>query len=147
MLNEKIDLDLKNAMKAKNEVVVGTLRMVKAAIKNKEIDKKVKSLQEPEIVEVIQKQIKQRRDSIADFEKANRQDLVQKEKAELQVLQGYLPQQLTEEELKNLVAKAIHASGAKSKADMGIVMKELMSQVTGRADGKQVSQLVQSLLP
>lgn len=146
-LSDKIESDFKNAMKEKKELALSTLRMLKAAIKNKEIDKKVKSLSEPEILEIIQKQIKQRRDSIVDFEKANRQDLVQKEKGEAAILEAYLPSQLSPDELKNLVQSAIQTTGAKSKADMGKVMKELMPQVTGRADGKQVSQMVQSLLP
>lgn len=146
-LSDKIESDFKNAMKEKKELALSTLRMLKAAIKNKEIDKKVKSLSEPEILEIIQKQIKQRRDSIVDFEKANRQDLVQKEKGEAAILEAYLPSQLSLDELKNLVQSAIQTTGAKSKADMGKVMKELMPQVTGRADGKQVSQMVQSLLP
>lgn len=146
-LAEKIESDFKNAMKEKKELVLSTLRMLKAAIKNKEIDKKVKSLSESEILEIIQKQIKQRKDSIADFEKANRQDLVQKEKGEAAILEAYLPSQLSPDELKNLVQNAIGTTGAKSKADMGKVMKELMPQIAGRADGKQVSQMVQALLP
>ncbi len=143
---EKIDSDLKEAMKSKNEIKLGTLRMLKSAIKNKEIDKR-QSLSEPEILEVIQKQVKQRKDSIAEFEKANRQDLSKKEAAEIMVLEQYLPKQLSEIELKAIVQKAIQTSGAKSKADMGKIMKEVMPQIAGRVDGKQVNQMVSGLLP
>ena len=146
MLMERIESDLKNAMKEKNELVLGTLRMLKAAIKNKEIDKQRKPLAEEEILEVVQKQIKQHHDSIADFEKAKREDLVKKEKGELAILEQFLPKQLSEKELKTIVQNAMQSLGAKSKIDMGKVMKEVMSQVAGRADGKRVSQLVQSLL-
>ncbi|MBI4372694.1 MAG: GatB/YqeY domain-containing protein [Candidatus Omnitrophica bacterium] len=146
MLYEKIDNDLKTAMKEKNEVVTGTLRMLKAAIKNKEIEKKAKNLSEPEVLEMIQKQIKQRRDSIADFEKANRQDLVEKEKSEIAVLEGYLPKQLTDDELKAIIQKSLQSVGAKTKADTGKVMKEVMPQMAGRADGKRVSQILSLLL-
>lgn len=143
---EKIDSDLKTAMKEKNEIKLGTLRMLKAAIKNKEIDKK-QALSEPEILEIIQKQVKQRRESIAEFQKANRQDLLSKETAEIAVLEQYLPKQLTEAELKVMVQKAIQATGAKAKTDIGRIMKEVMPQIAGRADGKQVNQIISTLLP
>ena len=147
MLIEKIESDFKMAMKGKDEIKVGTLRMLKAAIQNKEIEKKAKSLPEQDLLELIQKQIKQRKDSIAEFEKANRQDLVKKEASEIVVLEQYLPTQLTEAELKDLIQKTIQALGAQSKADMGRVMKEVMPQITGRADGKLVSQIVSIFLP
>ena len=146
MLLEKIESDLKNAMKERNETKLGTLRMLKAAIKNKEIEKKVKNLTEPELLEIIQKQVKQRKDSISDFEKANRQDLVKKETAEISVLEQYLPKPLSETELKFLIQKAIQTVGAKSKAVIGKVMKEVMPQVAGKADGKQVTQILATLL-
>ena len=145
-LMELIDSDLKIAMKEKKELSVSTLRMLKAAIKNKEIDKRVKSLSDQEILEVFQKQVKQRKDSIAEFEKANRLDLVNKEKSELAVLEGYLPKGLSETELKALIQKAIQTAGAKTKADVGRVMKEVMPQVAGRADGKTINQIALSLL-
>ncbi len=145
MSMEKIEADLKAAMKDKNEVKLGTLRMLKAAVKNKEIDKK-QPLSSNEILEVIQKQVKQRRDSIAEFQKANRQDLVQKETAEIAVLELYLPKQLSEAELKAIIEKAIQSTGAKVKADMGKIMKEVMPQIAGRADGKQVNQIASQLL-
>ena len=144
---ERIETDLKNAMKNKDEIVLSTLRMLKAAIKNKEIEKRGQALTNAEILEVFQKQAKQRKESIADFEKAKREDLLKKERAELAVLEGYLPKQLSDEELKSIVQGAIQTSGAKFKADMGKVMKEVMAQAAGRADGKRISQVVQELLP
>lgn len=146
MLIEKIDLDLKSAMKNKQEAIVSTLRMLKAAIKNKEIERKVKSLAEDDFFDVIQKQVKQRKDSIAEFEKANRHDLASKEKNEISILEQYLPQQLTEVELKDLVQKAIQKTGAQSKTDIGKIMKEVMPQVIGKADGRAVNHAALSLL-
>jgi uncharacterized protein YqeY len=145
-LLERIDSDLKIAMKEKNELTLSTLRMVKAAIKNKEIDKKIKALPDPEVVEVLQKQVKQRKDSITEFEKANRTDLANKEKNEVTIIEKYLPKGLGEAELKAIIQKAIQASGAKTKADLGRVMKEVMPQVAGRADGKAINQIALSLL-
>ena len=146
MLIEKIDSDLKNALKHRDDIKLGTLRMLRAAIKNMEIEKRVKSLGEQDLLGVIQKQVKQHKDSIAEFEKANRRDLVDKEAKELAVLESYLPQPLTEDELKTLVKKAVESVGAKTKAEMGKVMKEVMPLVAGRADGKQVNQIVASFL-
>ena len=146
MLLERIDTDLKTAMKEKNTLRLETLRMLKAAIKNKEIEKKVKALNDEEIVEAIQKQIKQRRDSIAEFQKANRKDLIDKETREIQILELYLPQQLSEAELKGLIQEAIKATGATSKQDVGRIMKEVMPKIKGRADGKQINQVALSLL-
>lgn len=143
---EKIDLDIKNAMKEKNEIKLGTLRMLKAALKNKEIEKR-KALTEPEFLEVVQKQVKQRRDSMAEFEKAKRQDLLTKETAELAILEQYLPKQLSESELKAIIEEAIQATGAKAKSDMGKIMKEVMPKIAGRADGRQVNQIASGLLP
>ena len=146
MLAERIESDFKNALKQQNSLALGTLRMLKAAVKNKEIEKKVQQLEEKDLLDVVQKQIKQRRDSIAEFEKANRQDLVKKEKEEMTVLEHYLPAQLTESELKSLIQKTVQNTGAKTKADIGKVMKELMPQIAGRADGKQVNQILLTFL-
>ena len=142
----KIETDLKNAMKERDEAKLSTLRMLKAAIKNKEIEKKVKSLSETDILEAIQKQVKQRKDSIADFEKANRQDLVKKETGEVSILEQYLPKPFSEAELKILIQKAVQTVGAKTRADIGKVMKEIMPQITGKADGKQVNQILSTML-
>jgi uncharacterized protein len=146
MLSDQIVSDLTASMKAKETVKMNTLRMLKSAIKNKEIEKKEKSLTDAAILEIIQKQVKQRNDSIEEFKKAKRQDLVDKEEQELAVLQAYLPEQLSQDALKAIVAKAIETTGAKGKADMGQVMKAVMAETKGRADGKSISQLVSSAL-
>ncbi len=147
MLTEKIDSDLKEAMKQKNTVKLDALRMLKAAAHNKAIEKKIPALNDEDLVDVIQKQVKQRKDSITEFEKAGRKDLVRKETSEMKILEGYLPQQMSPEELKGIVKNAITAVGATSKQDMGKVMKEVMPKVKGRADGKLVNQAVTELLP
>ena len=146
MLLERIESDLKSAMKEKNEIKVSAIRMLKAAIKNKEIEKRVKALTDDEIIDVVAKQVKQRRDSISEFEKGKRQDLVDKETKEISVLEYYLPARLSKEELTGIVQKIIQSSGAKTKADMGKVMKEVMAETKGKADGSEVSRLVSSLL-
>ena len=146
MLLERIESDLKSAMKEKNEIKVSAIRMLKAAIKNKEIEKRVKALTDDEIIDVVAKQVKQRRDSIVEFEKGKRQDLVDKETKEISVLEYYLPARLSKEELTGIVQKIIQSSGAKTKADMGKVMKEVMAETKGKADGSEVSRLVSSLL-
>ena len=146
-LNEKIDQDLLTAMKAKEMDKVGTLRMVKAALSNYKIEKRKERLEDSETIDVLQRQVRQRRESIESFEKAGRHDLAEKEKKELGFLHIYLPQQLSDEEIKSLAQKAIISSGAKSKADAGRVMKDLMPAVRGKADGKRVNEIVASLLP
>lgn len=145
-LLQTLEQNLLEAMKAKNEQKVLTLRMAKAAILNAAIERKKNTLEDVEILEVLQKQIKQRRESIDSFEKAGRKDLVAKEKAELEILSLYMPKQLSDEEIKNLVQKAIQTSGAKVKADSGKVMKVLMPEVKGKADGKRVNEILMSLL-
>lgn len=147
MLTEKIDSDLKEAMKQKNTVKLDALRMLKAAAHNKAIEKKLPTLNDEDLVDVIQKQVKQRKDSITEFEKAGRKDLVQKETSEMKILEGYLPQQMSPEELKTVVKSAIAAVGATSKQDMGKVMKEVMPKVKGKADGQAVNKAVSELLP
>jgi uncharacterized protein len=146
MLIDKIDTDLKTSMKAKDTVKLNVLRMVKSAVKNKAIEAKQDTLPDPAVLEVIQKQVKQRRDSVEEFKKGGRQDLVDKESKEIEILQAYLPAQLSADELKTIVQKAIEKTGAKTKADMGKIMKEVMPQVKGRTDGKQVNQAVTQLL-
>ena len=146
MLLEKIDADLKSSMKEKNTLKVSVLRLVKSAVQNKAIEKKTESLSDDVVLDIIQRQVKQRRDSIEEFKKGNRQDLVDQESKEIDILKTYLPEQLSEADLKGIIQKAIETTGAKSKADMGKVMKEALVAAKGRADGKRVSQLVSSLL-
>lgn len=142
MLEEKLDADLKEAMKAKADIKVSTLRMLRAALKNLAIDKKVEKLEDKDVITILARQIKQHKDSIEGFTKGNRQDLVDKEKAELAVLESYMPKMMSVDELKALVKSVIEKTGAKSKADMGRVMKAAIEETKGAADGKMLSQMV-----
>jgi uncharacterized protein YqeY len=144
-LREKIDADTKDALKSGAKDKLSTLRMLNAALKNKQIDKR-RALTEEEVFETVRSLIKQRKDSIEQFAKGGRQDLVDKETAEVAVLEVYLPQQLPREELDVLVREAIAQTGAQGAKDMGKVMKALIPLVGGRADGKLVSELVKNAL-
>ncbi|OGW93706.1 MAG: hypothetical protein A3I73_05360 [Omnitrophica bacterium RIFCSPLOWO2_02_FULL_45_16] len=143
---ERIDKELKEAMRSKDTVKLSVLRMLMAAVKNAEIAKKVNKLGDPDVIQVVQKMIKEHKESISQFEKGNRTDLVNKEKAEMEILQKYVPAQMTEEELARIVKATVQEMGAASKADTGKVMKAVMEKLKGKADGKAVSQLVMSLL-
>jgi uncharacterized protein YqeY len=142
----RIDSEMKDAMRAKDSVKLSVIRMFMAAIKNTEITKKVAKLEDSDVIQVAQKMIKEHRESIAQFEKGGRADLVEKEKAELEILQKYVPAQMSEEETLSTVKAVIQELGAVSKADTGKVMKAVMEKVKGKADGKLISQLVMSLL-
>ncbi len=144
-LRERIDADTKNALKSGAKDKVSTLRMLNAALKNKQIDKR-RPLTEEEVVETVRSLIKQRRDSVEQFAKGGRQDLVDKETAEITVLEAYLPKQLSREELDAMVRDAVTQTGAEGAKDMGKVMKALIPMVGGRADGKLVSELVKNAL-
>jgi uncharacterized protein len=144
-LRDKIDADTKDALKSGAKDKVSTLRMLNAALKNKQIDKR-RPLTEEEVIETVRSLIKQRKDSIEQFAKGGRQDLVDKETAEISVLEAYLPQQLAREELEVMVRDAISQTGAQGARDMGKVMKALIPMVGGRADGKLVSELVKNAL-
>ncbi len=144
-LREKIEADTKNALKSGAKDKVSTLRMLNAALKNKQIDKR-RSLTEDEVVETVRSLIKQRKDSIEQFAKGGRQDLVDKETAEVVVLEIYLPKQLSREELETMVRDVISKTGAQGAKDMGKVMKALIPAVGGRADGKLISELVKNAL-
>ncbi|MDD5073520.1 MAG: GatB/YqeY domain-containing protein [Candidatus Omnitrophica bacterium] len=141
-LAEKIDTDIKEAMKAKDGIRLSTLRMLKAGIKNLEIEKKAEKLEDKDVTGIISKQIKQHKDSIDGFTKGNRQDLVEKEAAELKILESYMPKMLSADELKPIVKNAIASVEAKGRADMGKVMKAAMEEAKGAADGKMLSQMV-----
>ena len=145
-LQKKIDADLKEAMKSGAREKVSTLRMLNAALKNKQIEKKQQPLTEEEIIATVRSQIKQRKDAIEQFTKGGRQDLADKEADEIGVLEAFLPQQLTREELEPMVRDAIAEAGAHSAKDMGKVMKVLMPMVGARADGKLLSELVKNAL-
>ncbi|WP_018692736.1 GatB/YqeY domain-containing protein [Algicola sagamiensis] len=135
----------KSAMKAKDKARLGTIRMVLAAIKQVEVDTR-KELSDEDVTTVLTKQVKQRRDSIEQFESANRQDLADAEAAELAVLEEFLPKPLTEEEINALIKDAIEKSGAASMQEMGKVIGLLKPQMIGRADMGKVSQLVKANL-
>jgi uncharacterized protein len=145
MLRDSIANDMREAMKAREQVRVGTLRMLMAAVKNTEVEK-LHELSDDEVIEVISREAKRRRESIEAFEKGGRSDLVEKEAAELAVLEAYLPERLSDEELGALVDQAIAETGASTPKQMGEVMKALMPKLRGRADGAQVSALVKARL-
>src|SRR5438132_13484853 len=147
-LTERVDTDLKDAMRAKNASTVGVLRMLKSALKYAAIEKSRAEgeLTDTEAVQVIRKQAKQRQDSIDSFEKGGRAELVAKEKEELSILQAYLPQAMSADEISKIVRETIAEVGASSKAQMGAVMKAVRGKVAGRADGKTLSAEVQKQL-
>jgi hypothetical protein len=145
---ERIDHDLKEAMKARLADKLAVLRMLKSALKNAAIEKggATAVLDDAEAIAVVRKQVKQRQDSVEGFEKGGRPELAAKEKTEIDVLNAYLPQQLSADDLTALVKAAIAESGATSKAQMGAVMKIAQTKAAGRADGRALSQEVQKLL-
>jgi uncharacterized protein YqeY len=147
-LNERVDADLKDAMRARDSVKLGVLRMLKSALKYAAIEKPGAEdvLSDAEAAQVIRKQVKQRQDSIESFEKGGRPELAAKEKEELAVLNSYLPQQMSNEELKAVVQATILELNAATKAQMGAVMKALQAKLAGRVDGKSLSQEVQKQL-
>ena len=144
-LRDQIDVDIKSAMKSGAKDKVSALRMLSAALKNKQIEKRA-PLVDGEIVDTVRSLIKQRRDSIEQFAKGGRQDLVDKEAAEVAVLEVYLPQQMAREEIEKIVREVIAQTGAQGAKDMGKIMKALVPLLAGRADNKLVSELVKSSL-
>ncbi|PYI51766.1 GatB/YqeY domain-containing protein [Paenibacillus flagellatus] len=144
-LSERLNEDMKQAMKNQDKFKLSVIRMIRSAIKNVEIDQK-KTLDDNEVLDILNREIKQRKDSLQEFEKAGRDDLAETVKKEIEVIAVYMPQQLTEEEIHAIVQQTIQETGASSKADMGKLMSALMPKVKGRADGKLVNQLVQQLL-
>ena len=137
--------DLKAAMKEKDTLRKNAITMVRAAILQQEKDKKIE-MDDEAIIEVIAKEVKQRKDSIPDFQKGNRPDLVENLEKEIEILMSYLPKQLNEEEVEEIVSQTIFEVGAQSAKDIGLVMKALMPKVKGRADGRLVNQLVKKHL-
>ncbi|MBN1662008.1 MAG: GatB/YqeY domain-containing protein [Deltaproteobacteria bacterium] len=142
---EKIDGQMVAAAKAKDKIVLSALRMMKTALHNREIDLK-RELTDAEFLQALSGMVKQRKDSIDQFRAGNRMDLVEKEEAELKVIQAFLPQQLSPEEIAQEIAKAIEEAGAAGVKDMGKVMKILMPKLTGRADGKMLGEMVKAKL-
>ena len=147
-LQERVDSDLKEAMRAKDATKLGVLRMLKSALKYAVIAKSDAEahLSDAEAIQVIRKQAKQRHDSIESFEEGGRTELAEKEKEELAILNSYLPQAISADELTEVVQQTIAETGATSKGQMGIVMKALQAKVGGRADGKTLSTEVQKQL-
>jgi uncharacterized protein YqeY len=144
-LKARITEDMKDAMRAKDTARLSTIRLLLAGIKQREVDER-KDLTDADVLAVIDKMVKQRRDSIAQFEAGKRMDLVAIEQAELEVLQGYLPKQLTEAEIDALIAEAIATTGATGPAGMGKIMAELKPKLAGRADMTAVSAKVKARL-
>ena len=145
MLKEKLMEDLKNSMKEKNNLRKNVVQMVRAAILQIEKDKGIE-VDDNKILEIIAKEVKTRNDSLADFEKGGREDLVEQAKQEIAVISEYLPKQLTKEELKEKLTKIIADLGATSIKDMGAVMKEAKSQIGTAADGRTINEVVKELL-
>ena len=144
-LKDQLMADMKEAMKAHDKDRLAVIRMVRGAIRQQEIDGK-KELGDSDVIAVISKEVKMRKDSIDEFQKGGREDLVAKTQAEIDVLMPYLPAQLSEEEVRALVKEAVEKTGAKTPKDMGRVMGMLMPKVKGRADGKMVNTIVRSML-
>ena len=144
-LKARISDDMKTAMRAKDAPRLSAIRLLLAAMKQKEVDERVE-LSDPDIITIIDKMLKQRRDSIAQFEKGGRQDLADAEKFEISILQAYMPQGLSEAEIAAAVTAAVQASGAVSMADMGKVMAVLKPKLAGKADMSKVSALVKAKL-
>jgi uncharacterized protein YqeY len=146
-LKEKLQADLTDAIRSRNEVVSGTVRMLLASITNEEVaGKAAKVLTDAEIITVLSREAKKRREAVEAYTQAKRDDLAGKEKAEAVVIANYLPEQLSEDEIKKLIADAIAETDAKGPADMGLVMKVLQPKIAGKADGGVVSGLVKAAL-
>jgi hypothetical protein len=144
-LKKRITDDMKSAMKAKDKEFLRATRMIIEAIKQKEVDERVE-LDDPQVLTVINKMVKQRKDSISQFDVAGRTDLVEIEEAELEIIKKYMPEQLSDEEVEIFVDKAINDSGSDSMKDMGKLMGMLKGQLDGKADMGAVSQLIKSKL-
>jgi len=160
MLKDKIKADFKEAFKAKDQVKLSVLKMVNSEIGNTEINKRAKlikegktenveaasALNDEEVLQVVGREVKKRKDSIEAFEKAGRLELAEKEKAEMAALMAYMPEQLSEEKIRELAKKAVEQSGAKGEKEIGKVMAVLAPQVKGKTDGSLVNKIVRELL-
>lgn len=145
-IREKIMADVKSAMVSKDTVKLNTLRFLQSAIKNKEIELRPNPISLDDVMTVIKKIVKQRKESIEQFQAAARQDLVDQETAELKVMESYLPAQMSKEQIESLVVEVIQSTGAKTIKDMGLVMKEAQARSGGLADGKTMSEIIKSKL-
>ncbi len=151
MLQKKINDDVKQAMKSKEEIRLTTLRMLLASLHNKEIEKKGKKLEptlsEEEVIEVLSREAKKRRESIDAYTKGARDDLVKKESEELKIIKSYLPEQLSEEEVEKIVIEAIKRIDAKGQKDFGRVMGEAIKELKGKAEASLISEIIKHKLP
>jgi len=145
-LKDQIPEDLKNALRNKNTLELSVLRMLQSALKNKEIDNKKETLSDEDVIGVVGAEIKKRRDAVKEFEKVNRADAADQEKAEIEILMKYMPQQMNEDEIRAVVTSAIEETNAESMKDIGNVMKVLMPKVKGKADGSVVNKIVREML-
>lgn len=145
MLKEQLLNDLKESMKNKNLIRKNTIQMIRAAILQVEKDKQIE-LTEEQVIEIIAKETKKRKDAQIEFEKSGREDLINQNNEEIAILSEYLPKQLSEEEIETIVKKVIEETGATTMKDMGIVMKKSKEQIGAAADGKTVSEIVKKLL-
>jgi uncharacterized protein YqeY len=145
-LYKNIEDDMKAALKQGDALKLSTLRMLISSVRMLELEKQLKSIEDGDVIQILQKHAKQRKESIDQFTKGNRPELAEKEAKELKILEAYLPKQLSEEELMAVIRQAMTDTGASTKADMGKVMKAVTEKTRGKADGKVVSQLVAGLL-
>ena len=145
-LQETIQSHLVSAMRSKDQLRLSVLRMMKSAVKNKEVDK-MKALEEPEVIAVLNTLVKQRKDSVEQFRNGGREEMAQKEEAEIKIIEEYLPAAASEEDIRRAVEEAIQETGAASMKDMGKVMKATLARLAGKsAEGSRVSQLVKEKL-
>jgi uncharacterized protein YqeY len=137
--------DLKTSMKNKDKIKKNAVTLIRSSIKQQEVDTR-KDLNDDDIIDIISKQIKQKKNSIEDFRKGNREDLIELTKQEISILETYMPEQLSDDELEDIVKKAVEETEAKTKRDIGKVMSKVMPLVKGRADGNQVNKIVMKYL-
>jgi len=145
-IREQLMADVKEAMKSKDQLKLNTLRFLQAAVKNREIELRPNPITSDEVMGVIKKLVKQRKESIEQYQAGGRQDLADQEAAELKVLEGYLPAQMGRDQIEKVVTEVIAALGAKTVKDMGPVMKEVIARTAGSADNKTVSEVIKSKL-
>ncbi|MDW7668188.1 MAG: GatB/YqeY domain-containing protein [Bacillota bacterium] len=144
-LKKRLMEDLKTSMKNKDKIKKNAITLIRSSIKQQEVDTR-KELNDEDIIEIMSKQIKQKKNSIEDFKKGNREDLIELTKAEISILENYMPEQLSDDELEDIVKKAIEETKAETKRDIGKVMSQVMPLVKGRADGNQVNKIVMRYL-
>lgn len=144
-LKEKLMEDLKSSMKSKDTIRKNTITMIRAAIKQKEVDERIE-LDDQGVIEIISKQLKEKKSVIEDFKKGQRQDLVEQTEKEMEILLEYLPKQLSEDDIREIVMETVKEVNASSMKDMGLVMKSVMPKVKGKADGNTVNKIVKEIL-